>query len=1024
MKKRIRMVNLLTLVAVVLAIIVTNVTNCCAAQSDAYGFIKVAGAIGLKSDGSLWSIPQDDGQKYSRIADGYLDIDTDKYEHSYIALKKDGTLWVWGKNSMGQFALNNIKESEKPIKILDNVKAISGLSALKKDGSLWAWGGDVFYEKESKVNKPVFLYGGVKSIAYGSNCIYVIDNKSTLYAIRNYYCGSELSKGNKVKIAENVKFAANNCYITNDNKLWEIMLTQKDIDDNPSVINYSYDFHPRLVLTNVVYTDSNDDTSFEEVNGTSCAIKDDGSLWVWNMHDMPYGTKCNSLLPQKLMTGIKYAKCGVDNVKIIKNDGSVCFYGFMCPKSIYSIPKLLDRNIIKVYDDFSWVLTKDDTLIGGLFSGYESKGSIVCKDASKNVKWDSSSAVINKPDGGKIEYTFENGGFYVKEYDFDFKKRFGEIIIKNDNTMWEEVHQEFGGPIYKKIDIDGSNIKWIYSNFDYNMYILNNDATLWVSFGKYIPDEDAGSVEYQPPVKLLDDVKDLEFKNNHTFAITNSGDLYGWNYRSYFPGMNIKPVKKFMNGVDSFDRKTEIFDIIKKDKSHWNLRLPVMENNVNDIEIDENDVKKENEDFYEKIAQNAYKDIDNMEGLISYSQYYYIKENGELWVRGFGDISSLSDFNQNVHLDFGKVMDNVVSADHDASHYRGLALCKDGSLWEYGMVLTNEHIMVNQDIAPRKVMEDVKEFKINCNSCAAVKKDGSLYVWGDNQLGQMGNGTTQFVEKPQKILDNVDNIFIGYYSMTALKKDGVLMGWGRGFYEIYQKAFVNNPIRIEAAGNKIYHTGYEAVGVGEDIDVQVKINDAGYTKSVKLVLAGGQNILLDKCYSGYFIGRIPEIKKAGSLKYHIVASDDSGNEIKSKEYNIGIVKNDNVLMDSQNGEFIAKAFRFVIDGKKVVNEYSPLILIKNGRTLVPVSAMASLLKAEIKWDEATKTVNISKNEKNISIRIGSREVAVGKEKVNIDMPAIIVYNQTMLPLRSVCELLGAEVSLDAENQEINIKLIN
>lgn len=137
MKTGIKIVNIITIMSVLLSVIFTNTTVGSAAKGDDSGFIKVAGAIGLKSDGSIWSIPQDDGQKYAKISDGYMDIDTDRMESSYIALKKDGTVWVWGKNTMGQFAENTLKESDKPIKIMDNVMAISGLSALKKDGSVW-----------------------------------------------------------------------------------------------------------------------------------------------------------------------------------------------------------------------------------------------------------------------------------------------------------------------------------------------------------------------------------------------------------------------------------------------------------------------------------------------------------------------------------------------------------------------------------------------------------------------------------------------------------------------------------------------------------------------------------------------------------------------------------------------------------------------------------------------------------------------------------------------------------------------
>jgi len=435
MKKGIKIVNFITLMSVFLSIIFTNTTTVSAAKSDATDFIRVAGGIGLKSDGSIWSIPQDDGQKYSKISDGYMDIDTDRMESAYIALKKDGTVWVWGKNNMGQFAENTLKESDKPVKIMDNVTAISGLSALKKDGSVWVWGGSVFLEKESKVNKPMFLYGGVKSIAYGSNCIYIIDKNSTLYGIRNYYNGYGMGEGvNKIKIADKVKFVTNNHYITNDNNLWKISIIEKEADEDSEISSYSYTFVPKLILTNVVHASSNNDSSSINQSGTSCAIKADGSLWVWDMDYMIYGSKLNTVLPQKLMAGVKYAKCGYKNIQIIKNDGTISVCGIKCPKSTYSVPAVLSKDVSKVYDDFSMILKKDDTLMWIPTKNINQRSNIITKNASENVIWNSNSAIVKKPDGTKWEYAFDNetGTYRISKYDFDCKMKSDRIYVKND----------------------------------------------------------------------------------------------------------------------------------------------------------------------------------------------------------------------------------------------------------------------------------------------------------------------------------------------------------------------------------------------------------------------------------------------------------------------------------------------------------------------------------------------------------------------------------------------------------------
>jgi len=216
-------------------------------------------------------------------------------------------------------------------------------------------------------------------------------------------------------------------------------------------------------------------------------------------------------------------------------------------------------------------------------------------------------------------------------------------------------------------------------------------------------------------------------------------------------------------------------------------------------------------------------------------------------------------------------------------------------------------------------------------------------------------------------------------------------------------------------------THFESVGLGEDIPIFIKINDNRFTKSAKLVLENGDSILLDKSNGCYFTGKIPGIMREGILKYHIVASDGNNNEIKSSEYKVQIVNNKKVLLDAANGEFEVKDYNVFLDGNRVLSDYQPLILLKNGRTLFPVRAMTSLLNADIKWDGANKSINVTKEGNKILFKIGSNEVLVNSNKVTIDMPAIIVEDMTMLPLRSLCELLGAKVSFDSESQSILIK---
>ena len=46
-------------------------------------------------------------------------------------------------------------------------------------------------------------------------------------------------------------------------------------------------------------------------------------------------------------------------------------------------------------------------------------------------------------------------------------------------------------------------------------------------------------------------------------------------------------------------------------------------------------------------------------------------------------------------------------------------------------------------------------FTRDAASTMVVKTDGSLWAWGNNWAGQLGDGTTEYRHSPVKIMDNV-----------------------------------------------------------------------------------------------------------------------------------------------------------------------------------------------------------------------------------------------------------------------------
>ena len=97
-----------------------------------------------------------------------------------LALRRDGTVWAWGLNWIGQLGDNTDQNRNKPVRIpgLSDILAIGAGEefsfAIAADGRLWAWG-DNYYgqlangggETEYFVPTPVLGVGGIQAIEGG-----------------------------------------------------------------------------------------------------------------------------------------------------------------------------------------------------------------------------------------------------------------------------------------------------------------------------------------------------------------------------------------------------------------------------------------------------------------------------------------------------------------------------------------------------------------------------------------------------------------------------------------------------------------------------------------------------------------------------------------------------------------------------------------------------------------------------------------------------------------------------------------
>lgn len=95
-------------------------------------------------------------------------------------------------------------------------------------------------------------------------------------------------------------------------------------------------------------------------------------------------------------------------------------------------------------------------------------------------------------------------------------------------------------------------------------------------------------------------------------------------------------------------------------------------------------------------------------------------------------------------------------------------------------------------------------------------------------------------------------------------------------------------------------------------------------------------------------------------------------------------------------------------------------VIKQGRTLIPVRAIAESMGALVSYNSELQTVTIVKDDRTIEFNLSDSTVYVNNEKIEIDVPAEIINNRTLVPMRFIAENFGMNVEWNNETNTAEI----
>lgn len=202
-----------------------------------------------------------------------------------------------------------------------------------------------------------------------------------------------------------------------------------------------------------------------------------------------------------------------------------------------------------------------------------------------------------------------------------------------------------------------------------------------------------------------------------------------------------------------------------------------------------------------------------------------IKSDGTLWVWGAGahtftDHTS-ADSNAPIQVGTDSNWSTITSG-----YFHTLLQKTDGTLWGLGQNSSGElgnDSLYFQDTA-LQIGTDATWTQISAGKDShtlAVKSDGSLWSWGNNQHAQLGDGTTTNRPVPTRIGtdNNWAQVSAGGYHSIAVKTDGTLWTWGENSSAQLGDGTTNDKMAPTQVGTL---TTWAKVAAGENYSLAIK----------------------------------------------------------------------------------------------------------------------------------------------------------------------------------------------------------
>lgn len=204
-----------------------------------------------------------------------------------------------------------------------------------------------------------------------------------------------------------------------------------------------------------------------------------------------------------------------------------------------------------------------------------------------------------------------------------------------------------------------------------------------------------------------------------------------------------------------------------------------------------------------------------------------VGEDGRVWAWGSGANGQIGQMGMSATPEIVAGLSNIVAVAAGADH--SLALTATGDVFAWGRGTSGQlgtGKSAHNNPQPEKIesLTGIMEIAAGDNHTIALKQDRTtVWAWGSNQYGQLGDGGRQERLNPVQVQDirGVKMIAAGNDHTIAIKEDGTVWTWGRntsGTQEIR-----STPIQIKGVNNAFAIGG----GGGEKHSHTLAIHEEG-----------------------------------------------------------------------------------------------------------------------------------------------------------------------------------------------------